>query len=216
MEKLDKNLLIETAIELDLKDLISLCQVSKRMRNILCDNKDFWMRKLHKEFPYTIGRFKNVNYRNIYEQTRNSVFREAYLDAAGKELNIDWRKYLKFIDLNITYFYKVTYLQFYLEFEFGFHELSRFFSKYFEERFIQAEEILFKKYKHLIEIADVNSDESEDEDNIDLPYISGKDILNLFEPLLLHALKQNNIPIRSQGISIQPDEEYEITISSDI
>ena len=49
MDKLDKNLLIETAIELDLEDLISLCQVSKRMRSILCDNKDFWMRKLQNE-----------------------------------------------------------------------------------------------------------------------------------------------------------------------
>lgn len=216
MDKLDKNLLIETAIELDLKDLISLCQVNKRMRNILCDNKDFWMRKLYKEFPYTIARFRNVNYRNIYERTLNSVFREADFDEAGKQLNIDWRKYLKFIDLNLTYFYKVTYLQFFIDFEFDLHEMSRFFSKHFAERFIQAEEILFKKYRHLIVDDEIEADETEDEENIYLPYISGKDILRLFEPVLLQTLTQNNIPIRSQGNQIQTDEEYEIVLSADI
>ena len=63
---------------------------------------------------------------------------------------------------------------------------------------------------------EIEADESEDEDNIDLPYISGRVILNLFEPLLLQTLTQNNIPIRWQGIPIQTDEEYEIILSADI
>src|SRR5579883_2078997 len=110
MDSLDKNLLIKTALLLDLSDLIKLCRANKRINNLLCNNQDFWRQKLFHDYPYTIGQFpNNSNYKYIYERTKNAVIFEKDLDeiseGVGKEnKEIDWRQ-AKYLIINVTDFY---------------------------------------------------------------------------------------------------------------
>lgn len=47
---LTKDVLILTALELNLVDLIGLCQTSKKMNDIICNNQDFWFKKVRKDY----------------------------------------------------------------------------------------------------------------------------------------------------------------------
>lgn len=242
MERLDRDVLIETALKLSLKDLSSLCVGNKRLHDLLCGNNDFWMRKLHREFPYTIGRFRNVTkdknfYQDIYRKTLYAVFREPEFDKISKHLNIDWKKSLKYITFHMAYLYRISYFQFTLHFNFDFgdrekeNQIEEEFSRFFFDDFLTAREKILRKYESQM-VSESESESSEDErereerepEDIDFPNISGEDILNLFEPLLLNTLQENNILIADvklqRGrkllyIPVERDQEYEVDISSD-
>ena len=54
METLPKDVAIEMALNLSPPDLINFCAASK-IQNRVCNSNDFWRRKIHKDYPETIG-----------------------------------------------------------------------------------------------------------------------------------------------------------------
>ena len=50
MEKLPKDILIEIALDLDLKSIFGYCLSSKYINEKVCENKIFWINKLYKDF----------------------------------------------------------------------------------------------------------------------------------------------------------------------
>jgi hypothetical protein len=86
MERANKDVLIELALNLDPPSLTRLCQTSKRMNEIICDNEIFWRKKIEKERPgildlIKIGINNPLNYKQIYEDLylNNYVFSVKYV-----------------------------------------------------------------------------------------------------------------------------------------
>jgi hypothetical protein len=77
-EKLDKNLLRLLAIDLDIPSLIKFCKTNKRINKEVCESKDFWRNKLHKEFPNTIGKFSK-DFKRIYFSLLNKEVIKYYI-----------------------------------------------------------------------------------------------------------------------------------------
>jgi len=50
MEKLPKDILIEIALDLDLQSILGYCLSSKYINEKVCENKNFWVNKLYKDF----------------------------------------------------------------------------------------------------------------------------------------------------------------------
>lgn len=100
MERLDKNLLIETALDLDNASLVKLCQTSKKINNVICENNNFWMRKLFRDFPNLIGKIPlNNNYRRIYKSLINNDLFSYYVfksDCDNDQPPIFWDYIKKF------------------------------------------------------------------------------------------------------------------------
>jgi len=65
MDKLDKNLIIEIALNLSLSDIVKFCQTSKNIKKWVCDSRDFWNRKLYDDLGETSPNPKE-RYRFIY------------------------------------------------------------------------------------------------------------------------------------------------------
>jgi len=66
METLPKDVLFELALELPGKDLIALCQTSKKYKYI-CDSQNFWRRKLQKDFKVN----EEINPKHKYKVLKN-------------------------------------------------------------------------------------------------------------------------------------------------
>lgn len=66
METLPKDLLIELALELPGKDLITLCQTSQRY-NFICNSQTFWGKKLWKDFNVN----EEINPKHKYKVLKN-------------------------------------------------------------------------------------------------------------------------------------------------
>jgi len=65
MDKLDKNLIIEIALNLSLSEIVKFCQTSKNIKKWVCDSRDFWNRKLYDDLGETSPNPKE-RYRFIY------------------------------------------------------------------------------------------------------------------------------------------------------
>lgn len=48
---LDKNLIVQIALDLDLPDILRTCQVNKRFNEAVCDSDNFWYKRLIKDYP---------------------------------------------------------------------------------------------------------------------------------------------------------------------
>lgn len=66
MEKLNKDELILLALELDLGSILKFCASSKRFNEKICQDNNFWRRKLDKERPGIVAILPSDNYREIY------------------------------------------------------------------------------------------------------------------------------------------------------
>src|SRR5688572_4507006 len=51
MNTLPKDVTIEIALNLKPADLIKFCSVNRKANNLICDSKDFWRRKLVRDYP---------------------------------------------------------------------------------------------------------------------------------------------------------------------
>lgn len=76
MERLPKDVLIMLALDLSNQDILHFCSTSKKINLSICNNNTFWMKKLNKEYPFTIGKFKS-----------NSDFHKIYLSLLNKEVH---------------------------------------------------------------------------------------------------------------------------------
>jgi hypothetical protein len=82
MEQTDKNVLMEMALDLDLVSLTNLCKTSKKMNETICANEVFWMKKLYKDYPITVGKIpvnfsteqkQKISFKRIYESLVKKV-----------------------------------------------------------------------------------------------------------------------------------------------
>ena len=48
---LPKDIVQKLALELDLETVLNICRASKRMNQVICDSKIFWMNRIKKEYP---------------------------------------------------------------------------------------------------------------------------------------------------------------------
>ena len=65
---MNRDLLVEMALNLSLPELVNLCRTSKQINRDLCDSKYFWLRKLKKDYGVTrIDQDPKNVYRKIYE-----------------------------------------------------------------------------------------------------------------------------------------------------
>jgi hypothetical protein len=80
MEQTDKNVLMDMALQLDLASLTNLCKTSKKMNQTLCNNDVFWMKKLYKDYPITIGK--------IGTKLSSPIFKTIYKSLVKKEIYI--------------------------------------------------------------------------------------------------------------------------------
>tara|TARA_R110001599_G_scaffold44889_5_gene133243 strand:- start:94 stop:678 length:585 start_codon:yes stop_codon:yes gene_type:complete len=71
MDILDKDILVLFALELDLPELLSLCRTSKRINNLLCQNNNFWRRKIEKEHPKLLQYYPTDEYKELYQGLRD-------------------------------------------------------------------------------------------------------------------------------------------------
>ena len=83
MEKLPKDILIKTALEFNMPDIISFCKASSYFNSIVCENNIFWINKLKKDFDvdylkdYHIKVSNKINPKFYYLELNNLVNRES-------------------------------------------------------------------------------------------------------------------------------------------
>ena len=51
MDKFPKEMLIEIALELNMKNIIKFCRTNKKINSAVCENENFWRQKLLKDYP---------------------------------------------------------------------------------------------------------------------------------------------------------------------
>lgn len=82
MENLPKDVLFSIAIDLDLEDLLNFCNSHPKIKDKVCKNKDIWIRKLIKEYPF-------INVANVKD------VKGLYL-RLNEKIEIDAKKYKKY------------------------------------------------------------------------------------------------------------------------
>jgi len=73
-DKLTRDSLILTGLELDLPEIINFCKSDVRLDQIICKNDSFWMNKLIKDYPQTYKKLSEMdkkNFRKYYERAYN-------------------------------------------------------------------------------------------------------------------------------------------------
>lgn len=67
MENITRDTLILIALNLDIPELLHLCNINSKFNKLLCKNNTFWMNKLHNDYPETIGfNFNTEDYKSLY------------------------------------------------------------------------------------------------------------------------------------------------------
>lgn len=83
LSDLNRDNVMLLGLKLNYDEINNFCQISKKFKTLICDNNIFWMNKLNKDYPQTIGKFSmNTNFKKIYlslHLKKRSKF-EAYID----------------------------------------------------------------------------------------------------------------------------------------
>ena len=77
MEKLPKDMIIYLAMEMELLEIISFCNTSKKINERVCKNNIFWRNKIEKERPGLLDYLseeKQKDYRKIYIRIHDSKY----------------------------------------------------------------------------------------------------------------------------------------------
>ena len=77
MEKLPKDMIIYLAMEMELPEIISFCNTSKKINERVCKNNIFWRNKIEKERPGLLDYLsdeKQKDYRKIYKRINDSKY----------------------------------------------------------------------------------------------------------------------------------------------
>ncbi len=76
MEKLSRDTLILLALEMDMGEILNMCQTNKRINEKICKNDMFWLNKIRKERPNflssMVDKLKFKNYKDLYMKLQNS------------------------------------------------------------------------------------------------------------------------------------------------
>ncbi len=108
--KLNKDVLVKLALELNLPDILSLCRINKRFNRFVCDDDIFWQKKLKRDWDYSAN-VKEA--KSIYERIErfiNEWSNDAWNDAPmifselvdEKEFTTSFRNDFKDIFLEYT------------------------------------------------------------------------------------------------------------------
>lgn len=54
MEQLPGDVVFSIALMMDLPEILSLCKTSKRFNRIICENRNFWLRRLQRDYNIDI------------------------------------------------------------------------------------------------------------------------------------------------------------------
>ena len=74
MEKLPKDLRRRLALELSPSDLIRFCVSEKKMYEEICNSKEFWREKIHRDFPEVFTYFQR--HKMILSNPKNTYIRK--------------------------------------------------------------------------------------------------------------------------------------------
>ena len=70
MSKLNKDMMVKIALELDLPDLMNLCVTDPEFRRKICDNDDMWRMKMKRDFPNVEVRSIKDTYTLLYSKLK--------------------------------------------------------------------------------------------------------------------------------------------------
>ena len=193
LQMLDKNLLIEMSLNLNVKDLASLCRTSKRMNEFICNNNLFWRKKLDRDYDNIAGEFAiDSNFKEIYESLQKSyIFTIEYFD----KVDPNWRKKIVKLVIIISIIRDVLSFQIYPEYNIEF--------EYFP---LSLTEIIRDK---LVNIYNERYGKEKKRERFRKGFF-GKDILELFHPLLLLEFKKYGIYLETSGKFITPNSVIKI------
>ena len=71
MDYLPKDVTVEIALNLKPADLVKFCSVNRKTNSRICDSKDFWRRKLVKDYPEEMKEIEDTvldNPKKIHEK----------------------------------------------------------------------------------------------------------------------------------------------------
>ena len=75
-DKLSRDEIFSIALMLDLPDILSFCRISKKFNNNVCNNNNFWIRRLKQDYGITyltISPDMKVGAKKYYEFLRSSI-----------------------------------------------------------------------------------------------------------------------------------------------
>lgn len=80
-----KNVLIQTIIDLDVEDILSLCRTNKKLNQDVCENDTFWAKKLQKDF--------HIRYKSSSPRSAKSIYEQVSYDFDQAVNQILWEGY---------------------------------------------------------------------------------------------------------------------------
>ena len=66
MNELPKDIIIYLALNMDILDVLSICKASKKFNQNICNNKNYWISKLKKDF--------DIQWNQIYDDPKKTYF----------------------------------------------------------------------------------------------------------------------------------------------
>lgn len=120
MERLNKNLLIEIALKLDLPEVIKFCRTSKAHNKAVCENRDFWNRKLKKDYGF-VSNIPRLEYEETFYLENNQKLFDKFgitSDTPVKAYNELQKKYdeiYKLVDSTDRNFFDAEILSFIID-----------------------------------------------------------------------------------------------------
>ena len=81
ISNLPNDVIMYMALNMDIPEILSLCNTSNRFNNLVCNNQKYWMNRLLKEFP------ERINTQNVSRWGPD--YKTFYRDIAYHEIDID-------------------------------------------------------------------------------------------------------------------------------
>lgn len=113
LETLPKDVLVLLALRMSPPDLMNFCLTKKRFNESVCNNRDFWVEKLKRDYPYAISLSERglrlVNPKNTYIRNFTEIQKavEEFIGEQKKTTKLTPEELKQFEkDLNIYRYYK--------------------------------------------------------------------------------------------------------------
>ncbi len=71
--RLDKNLIVQIALELNLPDILSFCRSNKRFNEVVCESDIFWSKKLVNDFGVNAYKRHQSDPKGKYRRIHNDI-----------------------------------------------------------------------------------------------------------------------------------------------
>ncbi len=79
MNTLPDDLIVYMALSYDMEDLVSYCRTSKRANHLVCDNNNFWIQKLKRDFGISMDDIKRYYRDRGYDEIIQNMLKNLYL-----------------------------------------------------------------------------------------------------------------------------------------